>query len=122
MAKEKAFYVGIENPITLRKDILGGSKELILTLQKYEAYKVVQKEKHAEVAKFKTIMGEMNSLLTRIKTHLPAIKIHKLPKIAVDRYKPVSGKVKPAPSKAPNTELDRLEDELRKIEGKLGDL
>jgi len=124
--KEKGFYVGISNPIDVRRNILETSKEIIQVLKRYESFHHIKEEKRAEMNKFRSMVNEITQLMLRLKTSLPPVRIEDLPRreaaeTARKSMAPVTEKrVKAAQESAsPSSELDRLEQELGKIEDKL---
>jgi len=128
-AKEKGFYVGISNPIDVRRNLLETSKDIIQILKRYESLHRIKEEKRAEMNKFRSTVSEITQLMLRLKTSLPPVRIEDLPRREVTETtrKPVAPvSVKRAKvsqeSAAPGSELDRLEQELGKIEDKLKSL
>jgi hypothetical protein len=129
-AKEKGFYVGISNPIDVRRNLLETSKDIIQILKRYESLHRIKEEKRAEMNKFRSTVSEITQLMLRLKTSLPPVRIEDLPRREVTETttrKPIAPMaVKRAKvsqeSAAPGSELDRLEQELGKIEDKLKSL
>ena len=124
--KEKGFYVGISNPVDVRRNILETSKEIIHVLKRYENFHHIKEAKRAEMNKFRSMVDEINQLMLRLKTSLPPVRMEDLPRreaaettrkaaepVAVKRAKAMQE------GTAPSSELDRLEQELGKIEDKL---
>ena len=48
--KEKTFFVGIENPISRRKDILECSKDVVGILKTYDTVNGIRKEKIEKIS------------------------------------------------------------------------
>jgi len=123
MPKEKEFYVGIPNPIDVRRNILETSKEIIQVLKRYESFHHIKEAKKAEMNKFRAMVNDINQMMLRLKTSLPPVRIEDLPRKEPTEttVKPLSVKrIRAAPeSAAPSSELDRLEQELGKIEDKI---
>ncbi len=119
--KNDFFYIGIENPSTVRRGILEASKELIQILQRYEKLKAIRTEKYIQTAKLKAIYDEVIELLADIKTELPPMDVKVLPKLPEIERKhsmPVEN-VPNIPVKKVQTGIDKLEQELNEIEEKL---
>ena len=125
--EEAVFFVGMKDPMELRRSILESSKELLQYLQRTEKFKQVRKEKTAEIAKLKSIMKEINSLSRKLKQSLPKTGLRAAkPKLKVEASKPITEpevqqELPVEPPKEMN-ELERLESELNEIEDRLGKL
>lgn len=138
------FYVGIKDPIEIRRSILESSKEVIQYLQRAEKFKQVRNEKAEEIAKLRGIMAETTKLVNKLKKQLPKAGIRtplhrheeavmkealvKELKEAKQEFakstestapKVVEKKVVAKPKKV--SELEKLESELNAIESKLSD-
>lgn len=124
MPKEKEFYVGISNPMGVRRDVLETSKEIIQILKRYETFSHIKENKRAEMARFRTIINDITQLMTGLKSSLPPLKLEDLPREEASHVKrPVMAKVsKPQEKVRSVSEIDRLEQELGKIEEKLRSL
>jgi len=129
------FYVGVKSPDDFRKDLLEGTKSIIHLLQRYERFKKVRIEKIEEILKLREIVSELNLLNKKLKSSLPQTKLRNLPKINVPDYgdekiprhdkksaKETLNKMKVEQVARSKSELEKLEDELDFIEGKLGGL
>ena len=147
MAKKKAakkepdevFYVGMKDPIEIRRSLLESSKEMVQYLQRAEKFKAVRTEKAEEIAKLKEIMNDATKLISKLKTSLPKTKIrtrmHKHEEEvmkealvkelgeAKEEFEVAAKEAKPAEVKKakpkPASELEKLESELSAIESKL---
>ncbi len=53
---DNIFYVGIKNPIDVRKNLLESSKYIIKNLQRHERFKAIRGEKIGQIMKLKEIM------------------------------------------------------------------
>lgn len=142
MAEEKEetkFYVGVKDPIEIRRSILESSKEMLQYLQRAEKFKEVRKEKTEQIEKLKATMSDINNLARKLKNLLPktgiratapkkeekpkkaAKKIEKKKAAKKEAKKTPKKVVKEAPAEKPKemTELEKLEAELGAIEGRL---
>ncbi|MBW2996513.1 hypothetical protein KY332_04405 [Candidatus Woesearchaeota archaeon] len=124
--EEQVFYVGIKDPLEIRRSMLESSKELLQYLQRFEKFKAVRKEKAEQTAKLKGVMKEITTLVKQLKSNLPKTGL----RAAKHKEKPKPKKVTVAAPKkeAPKvevekpkemTELEKLESELSEIEGRL---
>lgn len=132
--KEEKLYVGIEDPIAIRRALLESSKSLIKILQENENTRQRREQKHRLLAELKNTAKELTRLLAQLKSELPRVKMSSLPKKMKPRMLPTQ---KPAPKpataqtvKKPATatrpmhlsEAQKLEKELKDIEDKLNKL
>ena len=118
--EEELFFVGIRDPVEIRKELLTSSKNLIDSLKRYEAFKDFKEEKLMRILELKRIFDELLVLNRKLRGHLPRIPI-KVPPVTIEteeRPMPRMGKsIKMSKSK-----IDVLEEELSRIEERLGGL
>jgi len=125
--EEQVFYVGVKDPVELRRTILESSKELVEYLQRAERFKKLRQEKADQIEKLKTIMAKITSLTRKLKTLLPKTKLRaqlhkhekKVMKKAAAEKRAKSKQEVPKEVKRPATELEKLESELNEIESRL---
>ena len=135
MAKKQddVYFVGIKDPRDIRRSILESSKDLIQTLQQFERFKQVRKEKDQEMRHLKSLVSEIRTLSGKLKNNLPKtnmrIKLKKEKSAAAKKRKTQSKKAapkkvihKPAVETTAFTDFDKLENELDKIEERLSKL
>ncbi|RLE38656.1 hypothetical protein DRJ17_03285 [Candidatus Woesearchaeota archaeon] len=140
-------YVGIKDPVEIRRSILESSKDVVQLLQRYEKFKTVRKERQEEVDRLKQLISSISRDIAKLKASLPKTSLRfKTPefeekiekkaarmtgenvkkKIKGKKGKKISSKKKEKkivvakPKIA--TQLDKLESELGEIESKLGKL
>ena len=125
MQEEKElFFVGVKNPIELRRTMLESSKEIIEDLQKYERLKTLRAEKAKQIEALRTIIKEINRLVVKLRAELPTTSLRieeiKTPQKLKNPKKDIKEKkeIKAEPKKE-LTELEKLESELDAIEQKL---
>jgi len=112
--KEEAFFVGIKDPVEIRKELLLGSKDIIASLRKYDRFSAFREEKQKYSEQLKRVMDEILVLNKRLRTHLPKT--------------PLKGPAMPKPAAKPvqkpkaKDKLDILEQELSKVEARLKSL
>jgi len=138
---KNVFYVGIKEPIEVRKYVLETSKDIVQYLQRVEKFKSVRLEKTENLNKLKETMNELTRLVIKLKSSLPKTslrtRLHKheeeimkesLAKVLSEKEEPqkkfkIEEKkqtIKEAPEiRKPKTELEKLEAELNEIESKL---
>jgi chromosome segregation ATPase len=132
MTDKDIFYVEIHHPVDFRRSLLEASRDLLRALQKFEDLKSVRADKMKEIAKLKSTVKDINSILNQAKNQVPALNI-KLPEPPKAKEKPKEEK-KPAAHahnikkkdikvqyKAQRDVTD-LEKQMKEIESKLGSL
>lgn len=118
------FFVGIRDPIEIRKELLTSSKNLIDSLRRYEAYKDLKNEKQQHIMQLKRVFDELLVLNKKLRGKLPRIPL-KTPTVERDDIRQTKLVPKQQPKstiKYTKSKIDVLEDELSKIEERLGSL
>jgi hypothetical protein len=96
---EKDFFVGIYEPIDVRRTVLESSKEIVESLQSSTNLKKIRKEKLLLYEEMRQIMSEIDMLVTRLNKKLPKSHLRK---------KDIKKEIPP--------EIKKLEKQLRNIE------
>lgn len=146
--KHEVFYVGVKDPIEIRRSILESSKELVQLMQDFEKFKEMRDTKIKLKEELKKEVNDVQSLMRKFKSKLPKTEVrvklfreHTVANEEEEEEVPTKKskgkkskskskgrkikKVKVAPKKVVKknlSELDKLESELKKIEDKLGRL
>ena len=123
--EEELFFVGIRDPIEIRKELLTSSKNLIDSLRRYEAYKDVKEEKLRHIMELKHVFDELMVLNKKLRNHLPRTPLKAPPilkEMQMMRQEKPMPTAKGKPMKIGKSKIDVLEDELAKIEERLGSL
>ncbi len=118
-------FVVVNSPVEIRKGILESSREMIQSLQRYEKFKMIRADKHHEIAKMRELTKDIVKDIAKLRNMLPKdVKPKHVKKPVVKKVVKTPVKKKPVPPPKPKrkTELDKLEDELKDIESKLGSL
>jgi hypothetical protein len=145
--EEEAFYVGIKDPIGMRRSILESSKDIVQYLQRAERFKAVRAEKTEQILKLKELSKDIGKLIRKIRSSLPKTKMRislyereqriKREEAAENKKKAAKKKAKegskkkaevpqkkeiipPEEKKQGLSELEKLESELGEIESRLG--
>jgi len=118
--KEELFYVGVKNPVELRRVILESSKEMVQYMQRAEKFKKIRAEKEEEFAKLKKTMNSVSLMVSKLRSYLPKADI----KSGASEYKKAKKdeniKVsKQSIKEIPQSEIIKLERELGEIESRL---
>jgi len=115
---DELFYVGIRDPVEIRKELLTSSKNVIDSLRRYERYHELKEMKLQHVMRLKRVFDELLVLNKKLRGKLPKVPI-RMPTIENGAERSMKAPTRKAPS---HTKLDVLEDELSKIEQRLGSL
>jgi len=113
------FFVGIRDPVEIRKELLTSSKNIIDSLRRYEKYKIIRETKTKHIVELKRVFDELLVLNKKLRGKLPKIPI-KAPQIGEVKLEQKT--IKKAIKDIPKSKLDILEQELSKIEERLGSL
>ena len=112
---KQTFFVGIKDPVRVRRDLLTSSKGILDSLKKYDDFASVRDEKQKYIVDLKRVIDELIVLDKKVRGHLPATPLK------------ISGLEKPKMKKGKKEEvipmarskLDLLEQELSKVESRL---
>jgi len=134
MQNNKEVYVGIENSLQIRRDILTSSINFIRLLERYEHLKELRTNKENEVLYLKTLLKEIKTSLSQYNNVIPSIeekdeikekfiesKARREVKTEGKQFK-LKLKKLAKEKKRPLTELDKLKNELSMVESKLSGL
>lgn len=125
--KAEVYYMGIPNPVEIRKNILESARDMVQFLQMFEKFRIIREEKKQASALLKKHVRELTTLTNKIKTMLPKTSLRtKSKKIEPEKIEKVETiealKEAPQKSELPDIDVDdieELETELRDIEDKL---
>lgn len=130
--KDEVLYVGLQDPIEMRRTILEATKDAVEMLQNYEKFRAVREEKVKTVTQLQEQIVELTRLINKLKLELPKvdvrIKVNKEQEMieaekrtAKKSNMPKKKAVKEIPKKTKElSDLEKLEAELASIEQKLG--
>ena len=122
--KEKVFYVEVKEPLDLRKNLLEYSKMVVKSLQKYERFKELRRQKIEYMFTLRGIIKEIKRLNNDLISKLPETKVKEEKrerKVFPKGKKEIEEEISKAEIKKMN-ELETLEAELSSIEAKLNTL
>ena len=117
---DNVFFVGVREPVEVRKEILGCAKDVIGNLRAFERFKDVRKSKVDQSAKLKKNIDEIILLTNRLKNKLPKSQLRALAKIQEPELGIAIAEERPR--RKSSSALDKLDQELAVLEGKLGQL
>ena len=109
-----ALYAKVDEPTEVRRELLQSSKEILDVLKAAEEYKMIKADKKKLEAELKDRTVELTRIINKLRLKLPKTGMKPKPRKEPKQVK------KAAPSKKPK--LAQLEQELAKIETKLGTL
>ncbi|MFH0875578.1 MAG: hypothetical protein V1859_06575 [archaeon] len=112
-AEKQGFFVGINNPLDVRRNTLECSREMIQVLQLYTKVAKLREDKIKRTQQLKTVVRELDLLFTRLRSTLP--KTHLRAK-NVEEPNKSKLKMKGKVSLKELSELERLEEQLREVE------
>ncbi|MBW3019758.1 hypothetical protein KY334_00540 [Candidatus Woesearchaeota archaeon] len=107
-------YVGISNPVEIRRNILETSKEVINNLRVFEEIKEIRIEKFSLIEEYNAEVEELKKLMIKLKRIFPTTKISE----TVEPKKVVKKVVKKKSIEEPK-DLSDFESELNQLEEKL---
>ena len=132
--KSSVMHMGIDEPNTKRKLVLGSALGCVQALQNYEKYLVLKKEKLKLKNKFTKLVRSVNrefkefyELMPEVHIHEPKkeipkpIEVKKAPKKEVKK-KPAKIKVPKPPKKKLSPEMSKLEHDMENLKHKLNSL
>jgi len=123
MAKEESpLFVGITNGDELRRDVLECSKGILESLKEHERFKNIRHEKVMLIHKLKKDVKEIAKLINTLRTYLPKVKEVEVKKPEMRKVKVGKPRLVTVERPKVKTELERLEEELSEIEGKLNSI
>jgi len=104
------YFVGIYDPVDVRRNLLESSKEAVESLQSFTKLEDIRKKKIRHVREMKIIMEELDLLVGKLREKLPKSHLRNTLDIS---DKPKQGAVKFT------SELERLESQLNELESEL---
>jgi len=118
MKRDDNFFVGIYDPVDVRRNLLESSKEIIKSLQSVERLESIRNEKLKLFRKKKELMNELDILVSKLRDRLPKAYLRK----ALDNKELLASKPLYTSKQKFSSELEKLEQELRNVETELSSL
>ena len=113
------YMVQLSDPPMIRKDILETLREIIMFMQGFERFRMVQQEKMSAIHKLKTDVKRLNTLVdTKLRRHLPKGKVQ-AHSLKAEESQKVEEMDQPQPLPVKHSELEELESQLKDIENQL---
>lgn len=112
-------FVGIPEPLDVRRNLLESSKEVIKCLQTYEKLSAIREQKLKYIKEMKRVSAELDMLITKLKQKIPQHGIRKLEK-KEHKEQVINELVEP--KKTLKRDLKKLEEQLQEIEKQLQEL
>ncbi len=124
--EEDVVYVGIDEPVSVRRDILEASKSLVRVLKGQHGLKETRTTKHKLIEDLRNKVTEIGQLVAEARQMLPkmGMKLPEEKEAKAPKPKIAAAKTKPASIPRPRVEahIDKFEREIRDIEEKLKSL
>lgn len=134
--KDETYFVSIKSPLELRRQILECTKKTIHSLQSYQKIILIRQQKIKEMENLKNSLKELMYLNKKLNEKLPEYnyndvlgieereaQIEKVEKRPIGKPTVnIPSKLQPKIVPREKTELEKLEDSLASIEGKLKNL
>ena len=73
--KEDGIFVGVKDPLRVRKDILESSRDVLDGLKSYESFKQVREEKRMLFEQLRSDARSISLLIGRLRGELPQLKV-----------------------------------------------
>ena len=108
--KNQDVYVGVYDPVDIRRNLLESSKEVIKSLQSFESLTKKREAKIEIYKEMKKVMKELDLLMSRLQKRLPKSYLRKTAYSSKPLISTYVGFVK---------ELEDLGAELKKVESEL---
>jgi len=118
--EEKDFFVGIYDPLDVRRNLLESSREILKSLKTFTDVSEIRKNKLKLYKKMKSVMEELNLLVTKLDKKLPESHLRK--KIEKTVSSPVYVAKEKSKKEGLVNELDKLESQLSEVERELSEL
>lgn len=112
--EENLFFVGVKDPVEVRKELLHSSKNLLNSLRRYESFIQVKEEKAQVENELQRVFDELLILNKKLRNQLP--------KIPVKGAEEAPRKEEPQKAPVPKGKFDILEQELARVEKRLNSL
>ncbi|MEM3373810.1 MAG: hypothetical protein QW757_05230 [Candidatus Woesearchaeota archaeon] len=112
-------FVGIPEPVDVRRNLLESSRDLIKCLQSYEKLERIREQKLKYFKEMRKVSAELDLLITKLKEKLPKQGIRKLEK--TEQKKQITETLI-QPNKKLKSDLKKLEEQLQEIEEQLKSL
>jgi len=125
MKKEpELLFVEIKEPSATRKDVLMATKDTLDALKRYEEYKLIKAEKEKSLIQLKRVLDDIGSLNRKLRSKMPKTPIRIPEFTAREREEKEEGTITGHAHfvARPKSKLDVLQEELSKIEERLGAL
>ena len=125
--EEEIVYVGIDDPVSLRREVLEASKSLVRVLKGQHSLRDVRTTKHKLIEDLRNKVTEIGQLVADARQILPKMEMplpEEKKEMPVKITKSAAPKAKPAiqPRARIEPHIDKFERELQDIENKLRSL
>ncbi len=121
--EDHGLFIGIKDPVYVRRSLLECTKDIVQNLQKYEQFKKTREEKIKNIIELKHIFEEIDKLNADLKAEFPKanLKFDNVFERSSKEDKPKEQKPEKI-TKKQLSEIEKLEEELSLIENRLNRL
>ena len=113
MVSEKdGFFVGVYDPIDVRRNLLENSKELIKSLQSFDTLLKIRHQKVRAYRETREVMNELDLLIAKLKSGLPKAHLRK----AIEKKRPKRTMSTRIATDSKSESRERFISELKKLE------
>ena len=105
--KDDVFFIQIQDPQEVRRNLLEASQQMVKGMKSYEKYKHIKGEKLRHLDRLKKTTDDIKMLIGKLRTYLPTV-----------REKPDTSRGKTIPH-ATAISLEQLDKEIQKLEQEL---
>ena len=120
-APPSTLFVELPDHSGVRRDVLMSTKDVLDALRRYEEYKRIKSEKLQALSELKQTVNQISTLNRKLRSKLPKTQI-RIPEVSTREREELFTGPSPASSARPKSKLDSLQEELEKIESRLGAL
>ena len=111
MNKDEDLFIGINENLDLRKNLLEGSKSMVHSLRRFRNLQVIRREKLSALEHLGSLSHEIKYLINQLKKELPTAKVKAKKKVKT-----------PIIKLKKQSSIDKLADDLSEMESKLKQL
>ncbi|HLC66331.1 MAG TPA: hypothetical protein VJK52_01690 [Candidatus Nanoarchaeia archaeon] len=115
MADENLFFMRVDEPVEVRKQILESARISLYSLQRYERFKTVRAQKSAHMMKLRGKIKELNQVFVQLRGMLPDAAPVAEKEVRAEKRKEL-------PVTNTDKAVEKLHHQLKAIEHKLNSL
>ena len=124
MTDEDIFFMRVDEPAEVRKQLLESARMSIQTLQRYERFKAMRQQKNESITKLRAAIKDLNQLFVKLRAAMPEATpvdekelVETVKKDSKDKLREVH-----RPHQNPDKAIEKLHHQLKAIEHKLNSI